>query len=422
MTIQPKVLLCMVLTLWGLWGGDLSAQGSGSSPPHGPLPAGLSCTDCHSMDGWRPLDPERSFDHGVFTGFRLDGLHADLQCVSCHQDLRFSATAPETTTCASCHLDVHQGTLSADCATCHTPVGFSEVSGIRLHQNTTFPLEGAHLQLTCQSCHTTDQGGAFAPPASDCLACHREDFERSQAVDHVTLGFPSDCLTCHSPRSWNDVASFDHTSYSGGFRLVGAHLELQCNGCHLPGGGLRFPTPNGQQDCVGCHQDDYQQEHAGTGYPTQCTDCHTVTTWEGAVADHVILSDGYVLEGAHDALLCTSCHTPGGGRTLFSPTGPGDCVACHQPDYQREHAGTGYPTNCTTCHTVTTWGGAQVDHVAISDGYVLEGAHTELACTNCHTPEGSGTLFNPTGPSDCVACHQATINENMRGPAIPTPA
>jgi hypothetical protein len=251
------------------------------------------------------------------------------------------------------------------------------------------------------------------------MACHREEFEAPKEVDHVTLGFPENCLACHSPNSWKEVGAFSHASYSGGFDLLGAHTTLTCGRCHIPGGGLRFPTPSSPEDCYSCHQADYQGEHGGSGYPTTCLTCHNMSNWEGADDDHAELSGGYVLEGAHDGMACTSCHTPDGHGTLFSPAGPQDCMACHQADYQREHPGSGYPTVCTTCHTASGWEGADIDHAALSGGYVLEGAHNVAVCTSCHTPDGHGTLFSPAGPQDCVACHQADYQREHVGTGYP---
>ncbi|MGD8362684.1 MAG: hypothetical protein PVJ04_14750 [Gemmatimonadota bacterium] len=412
-------LVCVVLAV-ELAPAGIRAQGAEDVFPHGPLPEGIGCADCHSTQGWSPLDPQRSFDHGEVTGFALLGGHGDVPCASCHQDLRFSAMTVAPNECGSCHLDVHQGALSADCSGCHTPESFTAVSGVRVHQTTGFPLEGAHLQLSCEACHSSDRGGAFSPIPADCMACHREEFEAPKLVDHVTLGFPGNCLACHSSRSWKEVGSFDHETFSGGFRLQGVHQGLPCTSCHLSGGGLRFTSPSGPEDCVSCHQADYQREHGGSGYPTTCTLCHSPSSWEGAEDDHAALSGGFALEGAHQDLACTDCHAPEGGESFFSPGGPQDCVSCHQADYQREHAGSGYPTTCITCHTVSSWEGAEGDHEALSGGFVLEGAHDGLACGSCHTADGSGTLFEPSGPDDCVSCHQADYQREHSGSGYPT--
>ena len=41
-----------------------------------------------------------------------------------------------------------------------------------------------------------------------------------------------------------------------------------------------FPVPAAPDDCVACHQADYDREHAGEGYPTTCALCHGVNDWD----------------------------------------------------------------------------------------------------------------------------------------------
>jgi len=233
------------------------------------------------------------------------------------------------------------------------------------------------------------------------MACHREEYEAPKLVDHVALGFPEDCLFCHSPRAWREVSSFGHAAFSGGFDLQGIHERLPCGRCHLPGGGLRFPTPSSPDDCYACHQADYQREHGGEGVPTNCSLCHNQNNWEGADDDHLALSGGFALVGAHEALTCVSCHTPDGGGTLFAPADAEDCVACHQADYLREHAGSGYPTTCATCHGLGAWTGAEFNH----DGAffpIYSGPHQGRwsDCGTCHTVPTDLRIFT------CLSCHE----------------
>jgi hypothetical protein len=317
--------------------------------PHGPLPEGVDCSDCHTTEAWIPLAADLAFDHGEVTGFPLTGLHAAADCSSCHEDLRFSTLAGRGAECGACHLDVHQGTLSADCTRCHTPEGFQRVSGIRIHQSTPFPLQGAHLVVTCESCHGDDRGGAYAPISSDCLSCHREEFEAPRLLDHVAGGFSGDCLECHTPRSFRDVRSFSHEVFSGGFRLLGSHERLRCQACHLPGGGLRFPTPASQEECLTCHLADFQREHGG-GLPTTCLDCHNLNSWGDADFNHDEVFFP-IYSGKHQGKwsACTDCHTAPGDYSTFS------CFKCHSrskmDDEHEGRSGYVYESNaCLSCH------------------------------------------------------------------------
>jgi hypothetical protein len=398
--VSPALL---ILALFGAW-----KEAWAQDFPHGTFPEGIGCTDCHTSEGWTPLRDELGFDHGELTEFPLAGRHAEASCVSCHEDLHFENATASVEDCGTCHLDVHSGSLSANCSLCHTPTAFQDVDGIRIHQLTGFVLDGAHLQISCESCHTDDLGGAFSPLSTDCLACHQEEYEAAPGADHVALGFPTDCLICHTPRSWLDIGAFDHAEFSGGFTLAGRHQGLQCTSCHVPGGGLLFDVSS-PEDCVGCHQADYQREHAGSGYPSTCTLCHGQDTWDREDFDHAQVSGGYGLAGAHEDLACTSCHTPDGSAVLFSPTDQNDCLACHQADYQREHAGSGYPTTCLTCHQVTTWLGAQFDHD--SDFFpIYSGKHQGKwsSCGTCHTNPDDYAVFT------CLNCHEHNKTDTDR--------
>jgi hypothetical protein len=139
--------------------------------PHGTLPEGLACLDCHSTEAWAPLAEEPSFDHDEYGDFPLDGRHADVSCASCHQGLRFDRISGDRDDCAGCHQDVHQGTITRSCSACHTTASFTELDFGLVHP-ADFPLEGAHLQTSCESCHTDDLGGAYAPLDRECATCH----------------------------------------------------------------------------------------------------------------------------------------------------------------------------------------------------------------------------------------------------------
>ena len=203
--------------------------------PHGRLPAGLDCAACHTAAGWTPTRRPMQFNHTAQTGFPLLGAHAQTQCQNCHLDLRFDEPRLRPNACAGCHVDVHQGRLSSDCASCHRPTTFADVEALQLHARTNFPLTGSHVQLTCESCHTSDRGGAFAPLDAACVACHAPDYARARTPNHAASGFPTECSQCHTTLAWQG-AVFEHATVSNGFALVGAHAALTCQSCHrLPG-------------------------------------------------------------------------------------------------------------------------------------------------------------------------------------------
>ncbi len=51
------------------------AQGGGEFP-HGTFPEGVGCLDCHTTEGWKPIQSTPVFNHFAVTGFPLLGNHA----------------------------------------------------------------------------------------------------------------------------------------------------------------------------------------------------------------------------------------------------------------------------------------------------------------------------------------------------------
>jgi hypothetical protein len=299
---------------------------------------------------------------------------------------------------------VHQGTLARPCASCHTTESFTAFPLGVVHP-ADFPLEGAHLQTSCESCHTSDLGGAYTPLDRECASCHMGDYLSSALVDHQALGFATSCLDCHSMLDFRDVA-FDHFEISGGFPLLGRHAGIECTSCHTPGGGGPATWTSDAQDCVACHLPDYQEKHGGSGYPTECLLCHNTSSWDAADFAH-LAATGFELLPNHDRLDCIECHVGSSAETLFHPTGPENCYACHQTAYQQAHA-SGWSTDCYACHQSTTWEGATFDH----DFPITSGPHATAECADCHTTPGSYGTFS------CLTCHvhaQATMDEKHQG-------
>jgi hypothetical protein len=433
----------------------------GGTNPHGALPEGLDCVSCHTLAGWTPLRKDVQFDHDR-TGFRLDDKHGQVACGSCHGTLRFARESTRPRECASCHTDVHAGRFGRDCTGCHDAQSFMKAAGPQAHARSSLPLSGAHAAVPCESCHRDAQNGSFTALDTRCMSCHQADYQAVQLPSHSEASFPQECTQCHSTLSWQG-AQFDHAA----FQLTGPHRTAGCTACHAGSGNqLIFPRPSSTQDCVACHRADYDEEHAGSGFPTTCLSCHrSPASWDDAQFEHATVSNGYTLLGAHIRATCGSCHVAAGGGLLFSPApaSPQECVACHNPDYQREHTSSGYPTVCMTCHdndawanavfrhdapatldcvschrtdydrahtgtgysttcrgchaSTTTWQGATISH----DRFPLTGPHGALACASCHAPPNNALIYPvPSSPNDCVACHRSDYDREHSGSGFST--
>mgnify|MGYP004000117137 FL=1 len=370
----------------------LSAQGV--SNPHGELPADLDCSACHTPDVWSPARAELAFSHGSESGFLLTGAHVTTDCSRCHLELRFDEPEIRATDCESCHLDIPEGRLLQPCATCHETQSFFDVDGEAAHAVTAFPLTGAHRQATCESCHIDDVGGAFGGVETECVSCHLDDYEAAVTVDHVAGGYATDCTDCHSAIGWSDAPAFDHTD----FELLGAHRNLRCASCHSIPDLEPLQQASSPDDCVACHQSDFDGEHADSGFPTTCLECHNVDTWDDADFDHG--ATAFPLVGAHTDGECSDCHGP--PQYLASGfTGPSDCVACHQSDYDKEHGASPVPLDCLGCHTETAWTPSTFDH----DGQyfpIYSGEHRQEwnSCADCHIAPADFAVVS------CLTCHE----------------
>jgi hypothetical protein len=324
--------------------------------PHGDTTEPLNCTLCHTQDGWSPAKQPLEFEHDTESGFDRSGRHAELTCESCHFGLDFSEPKISAAGCAACHVDVHLGNLSVECTACHNTTSFNDVPGVGLHIRTSLPLTGTHLQISCESCHLDDTGGAYTTLDPDCFACHAQDFATA-SLDHVENGFSTDCEACHNTLAFSAGIAFDHVTVSGGFRLLGIHARIACANCHIvPGFESLFPGVTGDQDCVGCHQDDYdtaEPDHVGTGFPTTCIQCHNVERWEDAIfTEHDALYFP-IFSGAHRNKWgsCAECHE------VTSDFGAFTCLSCHEHERTRmdekhkEEQGYIYNSaECFDCH------------------------------------------------------------------------
>lgn len=386
--------------------------------PHGKLMQGLDCSSCHRSDTWKPVKEKMEFDHKI-TGFPLIGKHKVISCQSCHLNLKFDEPKATANTCSSCHIDVHQGKLGDNCQSCHNQTSFQLVDGRAIHMRTSFPLTGAHAVISCESCHKTRRDGAFTPLSTSCYSCHEQDYRNARSIDHVANGFSTICTDCHSTAGWGS-SKFDHTAASGGFALLGAHSTLRCSSCHeTPSFKSKFPAAS-DQDCYTCHTNDYNRAHGNSGFPTTCTDCHNVKSWGDAHFDHAAVSNGFELLGSHKKLECSSCHELPSYKTKFPAKSDQDCYTCHTADYNRAHGSSGFPTTCTDCHNVNTWGDAEFDHAAVSNGFELLGAHKNIQCTSCHVLPSYDVKFHPANDQDCYSCHETDYQNAHSGTGFAT--
>jgi hypothetical protein len=355
----------------------LSAYESSQAPPHNDAGFGLECARCHSASGWRPS----SWLHEIDAQYPLLGGHDGVSCTDCHQSAPYSA---QSSACYACHQADYEastdpnhieGNIPTSCEVCHTSLNW-ETEEID-HSITQFPLEGAHVEVECETCHAESYDLEFT-----CDACHQGDYDATvegRGPDHGYYEFSISCEECHTQSVW--VPSFfDHDPSLTTYELTGKHLELlpeDCESCHVD--AIWADTPI---ECQNCHQSDYQEssepDHQAVGFPENlCESCHTPEGWDPSIFDHEL-----------DVNPCATCH-------LVNYNGASEPL----------HEEAGFDTQCESCHTSTAWVPGLWDHGSETD-FDPRGAHIEIPCSACHATapwEDLGT--------DCASCHQSNFDE-----------
>ncbi len=152
------------------------------------------------------------------------------------------------------------------CSLCHSTTNWSGATFN--HNNTPFPLTGAHTSVACTSCHVNN---VFAGTPTDCYSCHQSEYNSTTNPNHVASNFPTTCATCHTTASWSG-ATFNHTwfpIYSG----THAGKWTTCADCHVNSSDYSVFS------CITCHQHSQAStdpHHTGVrNYVYAATTCYT---------------------------------------------------------------------------------------------------------------------------------------------------
>lgn len=340
-----RTLICivaagLVLTCFGA--SALAQKPTIHESPHKRL--SRACDKCHVATSFKDI----RFDHDE-TGFELSGRHADVACLLCHNIEDFSEVE---STCGTCHEDIHRGRLGASCELCHATEGWRVFDADDIHARTNFPLMGRHILLDCESCHPGMPATDFRQAHSQCIDCHRADYDRVTTPDHRASGFATDCESCHEMVSWTPARFLEHEAifpiFSGSHRGV----WNACAQCHIG------PVSQGNVTCIDCHDhrqdamDAFHQGFPGYAYDSQsCLGCHPRGE-AGRFVEHEPFFP--IFSGKHAGRWnsCAQCHEDPQSRQVFT------CLSCHEHSQSRmddKHLGevNGYiytSTACYDCH------------------------------------------------------------------------
>jgi hypothetical protein len=338
--------------------------------PHGGQFAGSplaesSCLSCHDRHHFEPH--AFTVEKHQLSAFKLTGSHVETDCNACHtipsdaEPREFHGTAAH---CEGCHGDAHDGFFEpftrslptiaeGECARCHATTKFADIpaAGFDHARWTGFPVQGAHAESACDSCHplaeTADATGRTFGRVSQhfgefegCVTCHTDPHQGTFDWDDLPseVAGRADCARCHVESSWRAFPrGFDHGLWTG-FMLIGAHGETKCSGCHAQ---LKRPDALGRtwgrsrgSSCADCHDDPHAGQFAPEGEggdETDCSRCHTDELKSFSRFNHD-RDSVFPLEGAHESVACAACHkTTVEGGVEFVRYRPlkTECVDCH---------------------------------------------------------------------------------------------
>lgn len=349
---------------------------------------GKDCAGCHETSGFTIVEDKGFHDRTLFP---LNGFHRTVKCSECHNRDGHEIWKGTPSQCVSCHYETYLGAklpdhkssgFGTDCAKCHSENGFK---GSYNHDNTTFPLTGAHSAVKCSECHG---GNVYTNIDSNCKSCHIDDYNNSDSPNHIAAGFPSSCENCHNTNTWVP-SSFDHAST--GFTLTGGHSKVSCSECHKNDiyAGI-------QADCISCHQNDFVKTsnpaHSLSNSIPQCETCHSDVSWSQTNYQHTAT---FALTGAHQTIDCNTCH----GQD-FTKKPSSKCYDCHLKDYNSagEHLSLQFPTDCESCHTTAAFSTRVFKHTGFS---IYSGTHKGKwhHCADCHNVPGDFSTHT------CSKCH-----------------
>lgn len=292
---------------------------------------GQSCKDCHSEQSFTLIKSNTTFDHDK-TDFKLEGKHKQVACKTCHKT---KFTSPiQYSRCTNCHTDYHnnqfakQG-VTPDCSQCHTVNGFVGSSyTIEQHNESIFPLKGAHLATPCFACHKKEAKWSFREIGLRCVDCHADIHKPAISEKYYPQ---SGCENCHNENRWN-LVNFNHDKTN--FKLGGAHSKKTCRDCHfkpVPDGKFTQQFAGMPVNCSGCHTDQHASQFDIDG-KTDCAQCHNNDKFKPATNfDHN--KSRFPLDGKHKNVLCVKCHPAVKSKEItyvLYKTDKTKCEDCHQ--------------------------------------------------------------------------------------------
>ncbi len=368
---------------------------------------GSNCASCHNTVKFQPA---ALFNHDN-AKFKLSGAHAKVECIKCHVKetlhgkLFQKFVGLQFKNCEPCHKDIHKGQFGDNCARCHNVESFKVMNRNSFdHSKTKFPLEGAHVRVSCADCHGKKL--LSKPKFAKCTDCHKDAHFGEFTVNNVV----TDCKVCHDVNSFKTTLFTIQDHDKGKFKLSGAHLAVPCLSCHYKANVKQWHFKNIGLKCIDCHQNVHGTELTEKFLPdNKCESCHVTDDWNKINFDHDLT--GFKLLGKHDSVSCGGCHEIKNefGKISFKFASlNSDCTTCHNDihfgQFDSEKKGTA--SVCENCHEFENWKPLKFNHEKTN--FPLKGAHEKVPCFSCHRKvTNNGNVFIQYKLRDfkCAACH-----------------
>jgi hypothetical protein len=428
------------------------------------------CDSCHEESRWTSVP---RFDHQK-TGFSLVGRHQKVACDKCHAPVDDPKTPANTfpapragkflklkeiphANCTDCHKDPHSGSFGQTCSSCHTAEDWKRINAgttdRAFHDNTRYPLRGAHTDVACASCHPGTPMKTKPIPSEACSDCHVDAHQRQVTTKS---GEVEPCEHCHTVEAFKPARFTPKDHERTAYPLEGKHAQVNCELCHAEDRRLAgevpakvrvslrkahrkelFSTtalrlPASRDGCLGCHADGHGGQLKVGDALRRCEDCHAVASFSPSryeLEDHA--KSRYPLDGAHQVVACDACHRPSqepgkeipptmqalvkrGGHVLLSnlvmrPEGAAKgCVGCHADIHGGQFAERVARSGCEACHVNTSFTDLKKFAHDRDSAYPLIGKHANAPCVGCHIREpingDSRVRYRPLD-SSCAGCH-----------------
>jgi cytochrome b subunit of formate dehydrogenase len=289
-------------------------------------------------------------------------VHAQLDCVTCHQDLD-----PE-------NLPHADDVEPVDCGFCHD----TEAEAHRTSLHGQAAERGDLLAPTCADCHGKHDIRPHTDPESPtstinipllCGRCHHEGSPVS-----LTHDIPQDRI----------LENYSLSIHGEGIFQKGLTVTAVCTSCHTSHRILPHTDPESS-----IHADNVV---------TTCTACHARIEQV-----HTKVIEGRLWEEEpHKIPVCVDCHSPHKIRRVLYPQGMAnqDCLKCHaDPNLTMERDG-------------------QLVSLFVDDDIRSVAAHGGTACAQCHTdvsPSRTRPCETVASAVDCSVCHAEQVSDYGTG-------